>query len=317
MAKLDKLIADFSEVIPPEQVEPPAQEYLPTGVLAFDWALGGGYPISRMSMVFGHEGSGKTGLAALAAISAQKARRINGRTLYLDLEHKVNLSLFSLLGATDVEFLATRDPDKPLTGDVALDIVEKAVGAYDLIVIDSMPNLVPAVGFESDPGANAFALVARLCSRRFPILASRLGATKSTVMIINQVRSSMNQYGRDFKPYGGHSSLHSVATISWVRSSKHDAEGFTVTATVDKNSLGPQKRQAEWRIDYTIGIDPVEDAWSAAYSMGLISRSANLEMGDETINLNSEGGRGFTDAKDNIRAHPELLGAIRSAVMGD
>ena len=119
-----------------------------SGDIGLDIALGiGGYPIGRITEIYGPEASGKTTLALHAVAETQKK---GGIAAFIDAEHALDLRYSKLIGVK-VEELLISQPD---WGEQALEIVEILVrsGAVDIIVIDSVAALVPKAELEGDMG---------------------------------------------------------------------------------------------------------------------------------------------------------------------
>ena len=114
-------------------------EAIPTGSLALDLALGvGGVPKGRITEIFGPEASGKTTLGQHIIAEAQ---RLGGMVAYIDVEHAMDPAYATKCGVKLDELLVSQ----PDAGEEALDITEALVrsGAIDVIVIDSVADLVP------------------------------------------------------------------------------------------------------------------------------------------------------------------------------
>ena len=115
-----------------------AIEFIPTGSIALDLALGiGGIPRGRVTEIYGPESSGKTTLALHIIAEAQK---LGGVAAYVDAEHALDPLYASRLGV-NLEELLISQPD---TGDQALEIVDTLVlsSAFDVILVDSVAALV-------------------------------------------------------------------------------------------------------------------------------------------------------------------------------
>ena len=123
-------------------------EFIPTGSLALDVALGiGGLPKGRVIEIYGPESSGKTTLALHVVAEAQKQ---GGEVAFVDAEHALDPTYARALGVK-VEDMLISQPD---TGEQALEITEALVrsGAIDVIVVDSVAALVPRAEIEGEMG---------------------------------------------------------------------------------------------------------------------------------------------------------------------
>ena len=131
-----------------EKVDVPA---IPTGSLSLDAALGvGGVPRGRVIEIFGPESSGKTTLALHVIAEAQ---RRGGMAAFIDAEHALDAVYAGKLGV-DTDNLLVSQPD---SGEQALEIAEVLIrsGAVDVLVVDSVAALVPALGARRRDGRRA------------------------------------------------------------------------------------------------------------------------------------------------------------------
>ena len=159
-------------------------EYIPTGSLALDLALGiGGLPRGRIIEIYGPESSGKTTLALHVVAEAQKR---GGEVAFVDAEHALDPTYARALGVK-VEDMLISQPD---TGEQALEITEALVrsGAIDVIVVDSVAALVPRAEIEGEMGDSYVGLHARLMSQALRKLTGAIGKTNTIVIFINQLR---------------------------------------------------------------------------------------------------------------------------------
>src|SRR5438105_5999464 len=121
---------------------------IPTGSISFDAALGvGGFPRGRVVEIFGPESSGKTTITLQVIAEAQKT---GGMAAFVDAEHALDPAYAKKLGV-DVDNLLVSQPDY---GEQALEIAEALVrsGALDVLVVDSVADLVPKAELDGEMG---------------------------------------------------------------------------------------------------------------------------------------------------------------------
>ena len=175
-------------------------EYIPTGSLALDVALGiGGLPRGRIVEIYGPESSGKTTLALHVVAEAQKK---GGEVAFVDAEHALDPTYARALGVK-VEDLLISQPD---AGEQALEITEALVrsGAIDVIVVDSVAALVPRAEIEGEMGDSYVGLHARLMSQALRKLTAAISKTNTIVIFINQLREKVGvMYGNPEVTTGG------------------------------------------------------------------------------------------------------------------
>jgi len=96
--------------------------------------------------IYGPESSGKTTLALHAIAEAQKR---GGTCAFVDAEHALDASYARKLGV-DIDNLLISQPD---TGEQALETPTPcALGAVDILVIDSVAALVPRAELDGEMG---------------------------------------------------------------------------------------------------------------------------------------------------------------------
>ncbi|MBR3230801.1 DNA recombination/repair protein RecA, partial [Candidatus Saccharibacteria bacterium] len=82
-------------------------ELLPSGSLALDLALGGGWPKGRIIEIYGPESSGKTTLALHAIAEIQKQ---GGQAAFIDAEHALDPAYAKRIGVDTANLLISQ-PD--------------------------------------------------------------------------------------------------------------------------------------------------------------------------------------------------------------
>ncbi|MFZ2098280.1 MAG: recombinase RecA [Anaerolineales bacterium] len=286
-------------------------EAIPTGSLSLDIALGvGGVPRGRITEIYGPESSGKTTICQHIVAEAQK---LGGTAAYIDMEHALDPTYATRCGV-DVENLLISQPDM---GEQALEITETLVrsGAIDVIVIDSVAALVPRAEIEGDMGDATMGMQARLMSQALRKLSGAIKQTNTSVIFTNQLRQKIGiMFGNPETTTGG-MALKFYASIRLdvrrIQSIKLGAEiiGNRTRVRVVKNKVAPPFRTAEFDIMYNEGISKVGDLLDLATAMEIITkRGSFFNYGELRL------GQGRENAKDYLRAHPELAVEIDMAV---
>ena len=158
-------------------------ETFPSGSIALDAMLGGGYPRGRVVEIFGPESAGKSTLALHAVAQIQRRGEI---AAYIDAEHSLDPGYASRIGV-DCSQLWISQPD---SGEQALEICQTLVktNAVGLIVVDSVAALTPQAELEGDMGDSHMGLQARLMSQALRKLTALMAKSRTTVVFINQIR---------------------------------------------------------------------------------------------------------------------------------
>ena len=288
-------------------------EAIPTSSIALDLALGiGGVPRGRITEIYGPESSGKTTLALHIIAQAQK---MGGLAAYIDAEHALDPVYAGRLGV-DLEELLISQPD---TGEQALEIVDTLVksAAIDVIVIDSVAALVPKAEIDGDMGDSHVGLQARLMSQALRKLTGTISRTKTCVIFINQLRSKIGvMFGSPETTTGGNALKFYASTRLDIRrietiKTGTDAIGSRVRVKVVKNKVAPPFRQAEFDIMYNEGISITGSVLDVATELGIVKKTGSwFSFGDERI------GQGRENAKEFLKANPDVLEEIRSRIVG-
>jgi recombination protein RecA len=254
--------------------EPEPMERLPSGSLALDVALGGGYPRGRFMEIYGQEGTGKTLLALLCVAAIQ---RQGYRAVFIDAEHAFDAKHAAELGV-DTTQLPVKQPD---SGEDALQAVEAAAtsGLFDLIVVDSVASLVPKAEIDGEIGDQTMGLQARMLSQAMRTLTPTIGKSKAFVIFVNQLRQKVGMvFGNPFFTPGGMALkfYSSIRIEAWVvskserKNEKGEKIGHDIRAKIIKNKTSAPFREAIIPIEFKRGILPVQDLVNAGIYAGVI-----------------------------------------------
>ena len=286
-------------------------EYIPTGSLALDVALGiGGLPKGRIVEIYGPESSGKTTLALHVVAEAQKR---GGEVAFVDAEHALDPTYARALGV-NVEEMLIAQPD---TGEQALEITEALVrsGAIDVIVVDSVAALVPRAEIEGEMGDTYVGLQARLMSQALRKLTGAVGKTNTIVIFINQLREKVGvMYGNPEVTTGGRAlKFYSSVRIDVrrVEALKNGSEvvGSRTRAKVVKNKVAPPFREAEFDIMYGEGIARLGELVDLGVRLDLVQKAGSwFSMGEVRI------GQGRDAAKKYLMENPDVAAKLEADI---
>jgi len=268
---------------------------IPTGILALDAHLRGGFTRGRHIELYGGENIGKTTIAysAVAAVQA-----LGGSAAMCDLEGTFDPEYAESLGVDLPRFPIHRQ--KKGHAERALDIVELAVrrAKPDIIVIDTISALLPKAEYESMLSQESFGTdQARLMSKALRKLTA---ANESTVYIwINQTRQIVGAsvFAKQTTTSGGRAmGFYAATRIELVRTElikkagkkinpktgeKADAKsaiGHRVLCRITKDKTGSARPDLEVPLVYdyrTKRFDPLEDLIYCGQVAGLIKKSGN------------------------------------------
>jgi len=152
-----------------------------SGSFGLDRALGGGFVRGSLNEVFGPESSGKTTLCIHAMAEAQRL----GSVLFIDMEHSFDPLYAKNLGV-DLGTLLVSQPDY---AEQAFDVIEHMVntGSLSLVVLDSVPALLPQAELEGDPGDRHMGLAARINRQHLRRIISPASKKGATILYVNQI----------------------------------------------------------------------------------------------------------------------------------
>ena len=289
-------------------------ESISTGSVGLDKAIGiGGLPKGRIVEIYGAESSGKTTIALHCIAEAQK---VGGNVAFIAAEHALDPVYAKALGV-DINSLLISQPD---TGEQALDIADTLVrsGAMDLIVIDSVAALVPKAEIEGEMGDTFIGLQARLMSQALRKLAGHINWSKTIVIFINQLRSTVNTgySGGPTETTAGGRALKFYATVRLeVKRIGQLKQGENVVGNrtkikVVKNKVSPPFKVCEFDIMYGKGISKVGELLDVAIATNIIKQSGSwFSFGDRKL------GQGRENIKIMIEENEELFEEIKEKVM--
>ncbi len=288
-------------------------EAIPTGSIALDLALGvGGIPRGRITEIYGPESSGKTTLCYHVIAEAQK---MGGIAAFVDTEHALDPSYARKCGV-DLDNLYISQPD---TGEQALEITETLVrsGAIDVIVVDSVAALVPRAEIDGDMGDAHVGLQARLMSQALRKLTGAINRSRTSVIFTNQLRMKIGvMFGNPETTSGGRALKFYASVRLEIRRVDSIKSGTDITGSrsrvkVVKNKVAPPFKQAEFDIMYAEGISAAGSVLDVGVELGVVRKSgAWFYYGEERV------GQGRENAKDFLKAHPEMQEEIYRRILG-
>ena len=284
---------------------------VPTGALSVDLALGvGGVPRGRIVEIFGPESSGKTTLVYEIIAQAQK---MGGVCAFIDAEHSMDPIYAKRIGV-DIDELLVSQPDH---GEQALEIADVLIrsGAIDVVAIDSVAALTPRVELEGQMGDQQVGLQARLMSQALRKLTGNLHRANTVCLFTNQIREKVGvMFGSpETQPGGRALKFYSSQRIDIRRietlKEGTEAVGNRVRAKIVKNKVAPPFRQAEFDIEYGVGISAEGCVLDLGIEHGVVQKSgAFFSYDGERL------GQGRNNAKAFLREHQDTMAEIERKI---
>lgn len=188
----------------------------PTMLYPLDYAMGGGFPRGKYSVIWGPESSGKTNIA-LKAMAENQIQEPTKKCVFLDVEHSFDEKWAKMLGVdTSPERLAVIQPHY---AEQAVDILQMMLAAEDvgLILFDSVGAMVTTNEEESTASKQAVGGAALLITKMYKkmMVGFSKAATEGrypTVIFINQMRAKIGvMFGSPDDMPGGKAFRHGSA----------------------------------------------------------------------------------------------------------
>lgn len=150
-------------------------------------------------------------------------------------------------------------------------------GLFDFVIVDSVPAIMPASVMAGQPGDGNYGARAKLLAEELPRLLRLWGNnTKTTILLINQVRENLGSQHGGFKSTGGKALDHYVSQKVRLSRISRDAEKGDVVATIrvqaDKNRFSGQI-DTEFSVSAVRGVDTVSELVEFGQHAGFIHKS--------------------------------------------
>lgn len=288
-------------------------DFISSGSLSLDMALGGGYARGRLIEIRGYESSGKTTLALTACREAQK--ETGKAVVYIDKENAIDMDYVEALGVdiSPDKFLLTQ----PGTAEECLEIIREVIKSKDVcaVVMDSVAAMFPKCYLEADVGDAKMGVLARLMSAWLPGFVGDVKANNLLLIFINQFREKIGiAYGNPTTTPGGkalgfYTSQVLEVTKAGVIGDKGEETANHVKVKVCKNKVAPPLRKAEFDIRFGEGIDRASEVLQAAIDHKIIEKAGSFYKYQGT-NI----GQGAERARESLLDNPELLEQIEEEI---
>jgi recombination protein RecA len=295
-------------------------EAISTGAINLDAAIGiGGIPRGRISEIYGPESSGKTTVCLHVIGNAQRA---GGIAAFIDAEHALDVNYARRLGV-DVDNLLVSQPD---TGEQALEIAEVLIrsSAIDVVVIDSVAALVPRAEIEGEMGDSHVGLQARLMSQALRKLTGAVNRSHTSVVFTNQIREKVGvMFGSPETTSGGralkfYASVRlDIRRIGAIKDGQ-DVIGNRTRVKVVKNKCAPPFRQAEFDIEYNVGISHLGLLVDLGVEERILDKSGSwFSYGDLRLGQGKENSKQFLVENPDIATEVEAKLRVALGLTGE
>ena len=270
-------------------------EMQPTPSAGLNRALGGGFPYGRQVLLWGSKSSAKSSLCLQTIGMAQKEGKL---CAWIDAEMSYDEEWAKKLGVDTTQLIYSEARSINDMVDVGVALLNAGV---DLIVIDSISSLLPAVYFEKDSdelksleNTKQIGAESKDLKHAWLMLNYANNREKPALIIaISQARNNIQQTYTQAAPTGGLTTQFMSSTIVKLFSSSSDSQAIKQKIAVG-DKLIEQKvgRKVRWEVlnsktsapgdsaEYDfyyrgdfIGIDSVGDLVDTAEMLGFVNRT--------------------------------------------
>lgn len=307
----------------------PATQFAPTPSFGLNRALGGGLPYGRQVLIWGSKSSAKSSLCLQMIALAQQEGKI---CAWIDAEMSYDKTWAERLGVDTSKLIVSQARTINEMVDVGVQLIEAGV---DLIVVDSITSLLPAIYFEKDSdelkqleNTKQIGAESRDFSNAWKMLNYANNKVKPTLLVlISQSRNNISAMYTSQQPTGGQATKFYSSTVIKLFSSESDNQALKGKIHVgDKIIEEKIGRKVRWELQFSktspafqsgeydfyfrgdnVGVDSIGDLVDTAESMGLVTRTGawyQLEDGTKV-----QGREGFIsrvredlDLQDKLKA---------------
>lgn len=346
-----------------------ASDKIPLSSPLLNYSLYGGIPRNRITEFFGEPGSGKSTSAidvcknAVKIFKAEHEEKLDylrnqiatgkktlaselddlidagpKKVFYLDLEHSFDRAWSTTLGINQDEIEIMQPPDVFAEDilNMVLDLIQ--TGEMGLIVIDSLPSLVPKSELEKSLGERTVASLAGLltvfCRKVVPLLTRY----NTTMIFINQVRDNMDNPYVIKTPGGQAPKFYASLRVNFrlghpvdflgneLPVSTENPAGYLVLSKIAKQKSAPNDRKAgSYYLMCQQGIVPMFDfAQLAIKQYGLIRKSGGwfTIVDPDTGEVLEENGKivkvnGQAKVFQYLQDHPDYYQKLQRYILND
>ena len=327
---LDKFLTDAEKTYGPGKfalgAEPQKYEVISTGSLVLDVRTGvGGYVKGRMAEIWGPEGAGKTFLAIAGMIEAQKESPTK-MVMFVNVEHRWDEQWARSHGLDMMRAMIVTPENAEEVADMVKDACRS--GLFSMIVVDSIGGMIPEAEKQKDADKAVMMAQAKIVTRMVKIAAVEADATKTVVLLLNQVRANISKYGADTTSSGPHALKHGTTMKFDVRRTSEGAlkiggttgqqVGHLITVRIERNSVALAFKKAEFALLYVntpqfgpMGIDRAMEATDLGIEYGIIEQNS----GWYTNKITGEKVQGKPAVVESLRANPAVALEVRSRAL--
>ena len=324
LAKLDPKTRQRVQIAAQVEIE---KQRVPS--IGLNLALKGGLGFGRQVLIWGNKSAGKSSFCLQMIAEAQK----NGKTCaWIDAEASYSSEWASRLGVDSDALIYSSAKTINDMVDVAVQLMDAGV---DIIVVDSISALLPAIYFEKDgeelknlQDTKQIGAEAKDMTHAVKMLNY---ANKNTLLVlISQQRNQFGSMHASHIPTGGMAVKFFSSTVIKLWSSEAEANaiksgvqvgdkiieqkvGRPVNWIIDYNKLGPPNLSGQYDFYYqgeSVGVDTVAEVLDVAEMMGIVQR------GGSWYTILDERMQGRVKAVEYLRENKDIVAKLQKEIYG-
>ena len=298
-----------------------------TPSIGLNLALKGGLAYGRQILVWGNKSAGKSSFCLQMLAQAQKEGK---SCAWIDAEHSYDPNWAKQLGVDSEKLIYSQAKTVNDMVDVATKLMEADV---DIIVVDSISALLPAIYFEKDGNelkdlqdTKQIGAEAKDMTHAVKMLNY---ANKNTLLIlISQQRNQFGSMHASHIPTGGMAVKFFSSTVIKLWSSEAEANaikagvkvgdkiieqrvGRPVNWIIDYNKVGPPNLSGQYDFYYqgeNLGVDLVGETLDVAEMCGIV------EKGGAWYTVDKERFQGRARAVQYLRENPKVVAKLQEEI---
>ena len=300
-----------------------------TPSVGLNQALKGGLGFGRQVLVWGNKSAGKSSFCLQMIGRAQK----DGKTCaWIDSEASYSAEWAEKLGVDSSQLIYSSAKTINDMVDVAVQLMDAGV---DIIVVDSISALLPAIYFEKDgeelknlQDTKQIGAEAKDMTHAVKMLNY---ANKNTLLVlISQQRNQFGSMHASHIPTGGMAVKFFSSTVIKLWSSEAEANaikagikvgdkiieqkvGRPVNWIIDYNKIGPPNLSGQYDFYYQgerVGVDTTAETLDVAEMMGIVQR------GGSWYTIGTERFQGRAKTVEYLRENPDVVEMLEDAING-
>lgn len=311
----------------------PETEFAATPSYGLNRALGGGLPYGRQVLIWGSKSSAKSSLCLQMIALAQQEGKI---CAWIDAEMSYDKTWAEKLGVDTSKLIVSQARTINEMVDVGVQLMEAGV---DLIVVDSITSLLPAIYFEKDSdelkaleNTKQIGAESRDFSNAWKMINYANNKVKPTLFVlISQSRNNINAMYTSQQPTGGQATKFYSSTVIKLFSSESDNQAIKGKIYVGDKAIEEKiGRKVRWELQFSktspafqsgeydfyfrgdnVGVDSIGDLVDTAELMGIVERTGAWYVLPDGSKV--QGRDGFVN---RVREDLDLQDMIKSKISG-